>query len=1137
MGRMMTGALLALVLLSWESSRAELAHVNWENHPVNGLDISPDGRLLAVAHTADHRVQLFDISEGRAVPAGHVRVGLDPVSVRFRSSSELWVVNHISDSVSIVDLDQMAISRTLQTGDEPADVVFAGGRAFVSCSQENHVLVYQLGNLDAAPARVDIDAEDPRSLAVSPDGSQVLAAVFESGNATTILGGGGDADDTIAYPPNVTRQINTPYGGQNPPPNSGTAFEPPMTPGLPRPPEVGLIVRKDGQGRWRDDNGEDWTSLVSGSAASQSGRVQGWDLPDRDIAVIDVADLSVSYASGLMNIGMGLGINPATGEATLVGTDASNEIRFEPVLNGRFVQVKLARVKLGSPNDKSIVDLNPHLDYQAATVSQSGRDLSLGDPRSIVWQSDGQRGFVAGLGSNNVIVINSDGGRAAGNIEVGEGPVALGLDETHRRLYVWNHFDLSLSTVSLDSLEEIERTPVFNPLPQTIRDGRKFLYGTHETSGLGQVSCAACHVDGRMDRLAWDLGDPSGEVKAFNQNCVSDILDNVCTDFHPMKGPMMTQTFQDIIGHEPFHWRGDRTGLEEFNGAFTHLLGDDVELTVQEMQAFEDFVATITFPPNPFRNLDNSLPEAVDLTGHFTTGRFAPAGQPLGTGNAVRGLELYTRGLLDEPFHCSNCHTLPTGMATNGALFLGNIGATAGGSVLPHGLMGENHLGVVSVDGSTQKAIKVPHLRNMYEKVGFEATQQSNRAGFGFLHDGSVDSLARFITEPAFELDNDQQVADLVALMLAFSGSDFGPDPTLLDGERPLSKDSHAAVGAQASSGGSSEKLNQMVALASAGVVDLTASGGNDSWRYSNGQFQASGGGEPVSLQQLLAGEFEVTFTVVPAGLGQRLGNDRDGDGVGDRLELKQGSNPADPDSNTLTPTPGLWFNPSRSGHGFDLQRQGDFLFITWYTYNDDGSPTWYQAAAPFGPPEFSADLNRFRWNPDTGFVDIETVGTATLSFSDASHAVFSWQIGDRPGSEPFELLVASDDITLRNYTGTWYDPDEPGWGLTLYTQGNVRVGVMYFYDSDNEPRWVLGQSDNSVSGGMDMLSFSGFCPDCDLVQTGSADGGSVDLNFSSLRNAALESAVSYPGVANSSWLRTVDIEALSDAYLDPKVY
>ena len=29
-----------------------------------------------------------------------------------------------------------------------------------------------------------------------------------------------------------------------------------------------------------------------------------------------------------------------------------------------------------------------------------------------------------------------------------------------------------------------------------------------------------------------------------------------------MKGPMTTQTMQDIIGHEPLHWRGDRSGLE-----------------------------------------------------------------------------------------------------------------------------------------------------------------------------------------------------------------------------------------------------------------------------------------------------------------------------------------------------------------------------------------------------------------------------------------------------------------------------------------------------------------------------------------------------------------------------------------------
>ena len=31
-------------------------------------------------------------------------------------------------------------------------------------------------------------------------------------------------------------------------------------------------------------------------------------------------------------------------------------------------------------------------------------------------------------------------------------------------------------------------------------------------------------------------------------------------------------------------------------------------------------------------------------------------------------------------------------------------------------------------------------------------------------------------------------------------------------------------------------------------------------------------------------------------------------------------------------------FNPARSGHGFDLQQLGGAMFVTWYTYRDDGT-------------------------------------------------------------------------------------------------------------------------------------------------------------------------------------------------------
>ena len=202
--------------------------------------------------------------------------------------------------------------------------------------------------------------------------------------------------------------------------------------GLPAPPAVGLIVKQDWQGRWMDDNGGDWTEFVSGSQAAQSGRVPGWGVADHDVAVIDPKTLAVNYQQGLMNVCMALAVNPATGAVTVVGTEATNEVRFEPNVSGVFTRVVLASAKIAAPiligtPKVGVRDLNAHLDYSSPMVVQSERDRSLGDPRGIVWTSAGTRGYVSGMGSNNVIVIDETGQRVglAATIEVGEGPTGL----------------------------------------------------------------------------------------------------------------------------------------------------------------------------------------------------------------------------------------------------------------------------------------------------------------------------------------------------------------------------------------------------------------------------------------------------------------------------------------------------------------------------------------------------------------------------------------------------------------------------------------------------------------------------------------------------------------------------------------
>src|SRR6266536_4094170 len=91
------------------SAASTNSFVNFETPPVHPVALSADGSRLAVCNLADARLELFDLKSGIPESAGSVIVGVDPVSVRFRTADEVWVVNQISDSVSVIDLKSLAI--------------------------------------------------------------------------------------------------------------------------------------------------------------------------------------------------------------------------------------------------------------------------------------------------------------------------------------------------------------------------------------------------------------------------------------------------------------------------------------------------------------------------------------------------------------------------------------------------------------------------------------------------------------------------------------------------------------------------------------------------------------------------------------------------------------------------------------------------------------------------------------------------------------------------------------------------------------------------------------------------------------------------------------------------------------------
>jgi DNA-binding beta-propeller fold protein YncE len=891
--------------------------INFETAPVHPLDRSPSGDLLASVNLPDGRVDIYSLAGQLPARIASIPVGVDPVSVRFRTDEELWVVNHISDTLSVIEVPRVAVVATLNTADGPCDVVFAPDppRAFVSCAMTNVIQVFAATPRNPRAIRtLEIQGDRPKALTMSRDGTRVYAAIFESGNRSTILAT--RPSDLNRFPaPSVVDFPPGPHAGQNPPPNSSAGFNPPIRPELSQtnpPPRVGLVVKKDLDGRWMDDAQGDWTEFVSGTNAFLTGRPRGWDISDNDLAVIDTGTYTVEYVRHLMNICMGVAVNPGNGRISVIGTDAMNQVRFEPILNGVFLRVNLALI---SPDlgETQVLDLNPHLTYRERFIAPEARRQSIGDPRGLIWNAAGTRGYVAGMGSHNILVIDEQGRPIEGDsiIETAEGPVGLALDESRHRLYVLCRFANVLEIFDTRDHSSHGRIPLFDPTPAIIRAGRRHFYDTQKTSGLGIVACASCHVDGRMDRLAWDLGVPDGEMQPVtmtNRNFARFPPDpNERRDFHPMKGPMLTQTLQDIIGHEPFHWRGDRDGIEAFNGTFTNLQSAASSLTADEMKELKGFMATIHYPPNPHRTFSNTLPTTVLLRGFTALGhRELPRGANLQSGRPLSGRERFRQ---PGQAGCIHCHTLPTGLGPH----MNFITNQARWRELPSGSNGERHVALIGVRRSGLLPFKIPSLRNVGERLGMTLQSTNSRSGFGFTHDGSADSLVRFLQD-SLALESDSQTADLIAFLLCLPGSDL-PEGSLTDRERPVglpSLDAHAALGKQATLTGApgpdARFLNDALAIVDpeGSRLDLiaraTIADTLRGWVYDRQQraFRSDRIGEvtsPAELEALASAAQPVTLTLVARGTGHRLGIDRDTDGYPDQTEAESRADPADPAS------------------------------------------------------------------------------------------------------------------------------------------------------------------------------------------------------------------------------------------------
>jgi len=771
--------------------------VNFEGAQTNPIRMSADGTRLYALNTPDTRLSVFDLTNPAAPSLiVEIPVGIEPVSVSVNptNNDEAWVVNQVSNSISIVSVSQGIVTDTIYCRNEPSDLVFAGNNAFVSVSRSNLINVYSIAT-HLLVQSIPVFGENPRALAVSADGTKVYAAFALSGNHTTIL-----------------------------PDNIAPSQPPPTNPALPPPPHVGLVI---------DASDPTWSWFIS------------YTMPDNDVAVINTSTFAVSgYYSGVGTINLGIAVQPTTGNVYVSNTNARNLINFEPNLQGHWIDNQISSIQ--TSGHVTTYDLNPAIDY-TVLPNPAALATALSQPAAMRFDPSGKWMWVAAFGTDRVAKV-SETGQILATIEINpqatgstvdsatkRGPRGLAINAQQKVLYVLNRLSNTISVVSTSSNSVLEEIPTgtFDPTPTVILAGRGFLYDA-KLSGNGTGSCASCHVDADMDLLAWNLGNPAGAMQT--------VVNNGHTfNMHPMKGPMTTRTLRGLLGTDPLHWRGDEANFAAFNQAFTALMGGP-ELSDTNMSAYEAYVDTIAFLPNPNQNLDRSLPTS------------------LGGGNAINGQnDFLTVKINSTPTNtCNACHNTTPGPGSNFNIL---------------------------TRPNLPQPLKVPTLRNIYQKQNFSnAAGSQSIDGFGMASNGSNATLLQVLDQPVLGgfTNNPQAQLDVAAFLLSF---DTGTAPTV----------GYTRTVTSANVTGDPTIASDWTLLqsqAAAANIDLVCEGTiqgqlhNCLYQPATGTYETDTTGLGPFTQAQLIGFIQAGDTLsvmgVPPGSGVRFGIDRNHDGIKD---------------------------------------------------------------------------------------------------------------------------------------------------------------------------------------------------------------------------------------------------------------
>ena len=490
--RFLAAILLATLSLSYVSGAPTPGHPTLLSPHSNPIAVH-QGKVFVVNTPAD-TLDVIDTTTEQVTM--RISTGIDPVSASVRpDGKEVWVSNHISDSVSVIDNDPesatyLSVIATIQDIDlekkstrfnEPVGIAFASdAKAYVALSSSNQIAVVDVASRKVTK-HLKITAQEPRAIAVRNGKLYVLP--FESNNQTQLSGGKEDEIDG---------ELVT-FGAQK----LASSFD-----------SAGFIVDV----------------------------IKNPKIPDRDLFIFDTkTDKLIDTVNTLGTHLFGLAVD-GLGNVFISNTDARNHI------NGRAGTKKHGLRELGNrpylnritkvPADGKprFIPLNP------SPPEQPSRSKAIATPYGIKVSVDGQSLYLAGASSDHLIKLDADSGEILDRVNVGAVPRGLALQGSAKTAWVFNAVDNSVSKVNTDTFTVENTITLSDPTPKVYQEGRK-AFNTARASSNGTFSCASCHADGHTDQLLWVLDTP--HIVGADQI-----------------EPRLSQTLRGLRGTAPYHWDG-----------------------------------------------------------------------------------------------------------------------------------------------------------------------------------------------------------------------------------------------------------------------------------------------------------------------------------------------------------------------------------------------------------------------------------------------------------------------------------------------------------------------------------------------------------------------------------------------------